>query len=311
MRIIFMGTPDFAVAALDALVEAKDPERHEVIAAYTQPPRPGGRRGRELTPTPVHARAAALGIEVRHPVSLRGADVQAAFAALGADVAVVAAYGLILPHAVLDAPRLGCLNIHASLLPRWRGAAPIQRAILAGDAETGVTIMRMEAGLDTGPMLAFWKTPIADKTNGDLTKELAHRGGWLIAHVLEDLPSYRDRPQPAEGITYAHKIDKPEARLNFVASAEQVLRQIHAFSPTPGAWFEYQGERIKILAAEHADLMGAAGKVMDDQLTIACRLRKGDRGAIRPTLVQRAGKPAMPTADLLRGFPIPAGTRLE
>ena len=247
---------------------------------------------------------------MRHPLSLKGADEQAEFATWGADIAVVAAYGLILPQVVLDAPRLGCLNIHASLLPRWRGAAPIQRAILAGDAETGVGIMRMEAGLDTGPVLAFQKTPIGNKTTGDLTAELSGIGSRLIVLVLEDLSRFPERPQPAAGVTYAHKIDKAEARINFCQPAEMVLRHIHAFAPAPGAWFEFNGERIKILAAEYVEEMGTGGKVRDDQLTIACRVSKGDRGAIRPTLVQRAGKPAMPTADMLRGFPIPAGTIL-
>ena len=302
MRIIFMGTPDFAVAALDALVKAG----HDIIAVYTQPPRPGGRRGRELTPTPVHARALELGIEVRHPLSLRTPEAQADFAALNADIAVVAAYGLILPQAVLDAPTHGCLNIHASLLPRWRGAAPIQRAILAGDGHTGVCIMQMEAGLDTGPVLDKEWTCVAEKTAGQLTDELAQMGGALIVNVLSDLPTFPATPQPAEGITYAHKIDKAEARLDFTPSAEQVLRQIRAFHPIPGAYFEWQGERFKILAADMTEGAGQPGTTLDDTLTIA-----SGSGAIRPILVQRAGKPAMPTADMLRGFPIPAGTRLE
>ena len=311
MRIIYMGTPEFAVPALEALVAAG----HEVVAAYTQPPRPGGRRGRELTPSPVHRRAAELGIEVRHPVSLKSEEEKAALAALGADIAVVAAYGLILPRAVLDAPRLGCLNLHGSLLPRWRGAAPIQRAILAGDAETGIGIMRMEAGLDTGPVLLEARTPIAAKTTGELTEELAHLGASLIVQVLADLPAYPETPQPAEGITYAHKIDKAEARIDFTQGAAQVLRQIRAFAPAPGAFFEFQGERIKIWCAERVALGGnippvfdystEPGFVIGNDLAIGC----GD-GAIRPTLVQRAGKPAMPVWDMLRGFPIPAGTRL-
>ena len=192
MKIIFMGTPDFAVPALRALVAAG----HEVIAAYSQPPRPGGRRGKELTPSPVHKAAQELGIAVRHPVSLKGADEQAEFAALGADIAVVAAYGLILPQAVLDAPTFGCLNIHGSLLPRWRGAAPVQRAILAGDAETGIGIMRMEAGLDTGPVLAEARTPVGRKTAGELTSELAEMGAALMVKVLADLPGYPEQPQP-------------------------------------------------------------------------------------------------------------------
>ena len=203
MRIIFMGTPEFAVPALIALVEAG----HEVIAAYSQPPRPAG-RGKQLQPSPVQREAEARGIPVRHPVSLKGADEQAAFAALDADIAVVAAYGLILPRAVLDAPKHGCLNIHASLLPRWRGAAPIQRAILAGDAETGVCIMRMEAGLDTGPVLHCAKTPVDQKSTGVLTTELAQMGGRLMVEVLADLAAYPAKPQPVDGITYASKIAK-------------------------------------------------------------------------------------------------------
>jgi len=301
MRIIYMGTPEFAVPALDALVAAG----HEVVAVYTQPPRPGGRRGRELTPSPVHRRAQELGIAVRHPVSLKGAEEQAAFADLQADIAVVAAYGLILPRAVLDAPRHGCLNLHGSLLPRWRGAAPIQRAILAGDAQTGVGIMRMEAGLDTGAVLLEGRTPIADKTTGEVTDELAQMGARLIVQVLSNLSAYPETPQSAEGITYAHKIDKAEARLDFSAGATQVLRQIRAFMPAPGAFFELEGERYKVLSATVEEGSGEVGVTLDDTLTIAC-----GTGAIRPTLIQRAGKPAMSTADLLRGHPIPAGTRL-
>ncbi len=301
MRVIFMGTPDFAVPALEALVAAG----HEVACVYTQPPRPGGRRGKELTPTPVHRKAAELGIPVRHPASLKGAEEQAAFAALGADVAIVTAYGLILPQAVLDAPRQGCLNIHASLLPRWRGAAPIQRAILAGDEETGVDIMRMEAGLDTGPVLLEGRTPIGGKTAGALTEELAQIGARLIVEVLADLSAYPERVQPEDGVTYARKIDKAETRIDFSQTARQAERQIRAFAPAPGAWFEFQGERCKVLAAELAQGCGAPGEVLDDALTIACA-----GGAIRPTLVQRAGRPAMATADLLRGWAIAAGTVL-
>jgi methionyl-tRNA formyltransferase len=224
MRIIFMGTPDFAVPALVALVAAG----HEVVAAYSQPPRPGGRRGKELTPSPVQREAEARGIAVRHPVSLKGAEEQAEFAAFDADIAIVAAYGLILPQAVLDAPRHGCLNLHGSLLPRWRGAAPIQRAILAGDAETGVGIMRMERGLDTGPVLLEGRTPVDGKTAGELTAELAQMGARLIVEVLADLPAHPEVPQADGGVTYASKIDKAEARLDFTQSAEQTLRQIRA-----------------------------------------------------------------------------------
>lgn len=301
MKIVFMGTPDFAVPALRALVAAG----HQVLAAYTQPPRPGGRRGKELTPTPVHRAAEELGIPVRHPLSLKGADEQAAFAALDADIAVVAAYGLILPRAVLDAPRHGCLNIHASLLPRWRGAAPIHRAILAGDSETGVTIMQMEAGLDTGPMLAKVTTPVDGKTTGELTEELAASGAELMVEVLADLPKYPPQVQPEEGVTYAHKIDKAETRIDWSQLAQQVERQVRAFAPAPGAWFEFEGERCKVLAAQLAEGQSAPGTVLDDALTIAC-----GSGAIRPTLVQRAGRPAMATQDLLRGWAIAPGAQL-
>jgi methionyl-tRNA formyltransferase len=300
MRVVFMGTPDFAVPALEALVAAG----HDVVAAYSQPPRPGGRRGRELVASPVQRRAEALGIPVRHPTSLRGAEAQAEFASWGADVAVVAAYGLILPQPVLDAPRLGCLNIHGSLLPRWRGAAPIQRAILAGDAVTGVTIMQMETGLDTGPMLATVETPIDGKTAGELTDELARRGAELLVEVLGNLSAYPPVPQP-EGATYASKIDKAETRLAFAQRAAAVLRQVQAFNP-PGAWFEYAGERVRVLAAAAGEGKGAPGQVVADApLTIAC---KG--GAVVPTLVQRAGRGVMDAGEMLRGFPIPVGAHL-
>ena len=300
MRIIFMGTPDFAVPALEALAAA-----HEVVAVYSQPPRPGGRRGRELTPGPVHKRALELGIEVRHPLSLKGVEEKQAFADVRADVAVVAAYGLILPRAVLDAPVHGCLNLHGSILPRWRGAAPIQRAILAGDAQTGVDIMQMEAGLDTGPVRASVRTSVAGKTTGALTDELAQSGARLIVQVLADLPAFPPVAQPEDGITYASKIDKSEARINFNAAADQVLRQVLAFNPAPGAFFEVEGERYKVLTADLAEGRGTPGLTLDDTLTIAC-----GSGAIRPTLIQRAGKPAMAVADLLRGRPFPAGTLL-
>lgn len=300
MRIIFMGTPDFAVPTLEALVAAG----HEVVAAYSQPPRPAG-RGKKLQPSPVQLAAEAHGIEVRVPVSLKGAEEQAAFAALGADVAVVAAYGLILPQAVLAAPRLGCLNVHGSLLPRWRGAAPVQRAILAGDATTGVTIMQMERGLDTGPMLATVETPVVGKTAGLLTTELAEKGAALMVEVLADIGAHPPVVQPEEGVTYAHKIDKAESRLDFTKTAIEVERQVRAFAPAPGAFFELEGERYRVLAAEVVEGEGAPGTVIDAALTIAC----GD-GALRPTIVQRAGRPAMDTAALLRGRAIAAGTVL-
>jgi methionyl-tRNA formyltransferase len=301
MRITFMGTPEFAVPTLSALVTAG----HDVVAVYTQPPRPAG-RGKALAPSPVQRRAEELGLPVRYPVSLKGAEAQAEFAGFGAHIAVVAAYGLILPRAVLDAPRLGCVNVHASLLPRWRGAAPIHRAILAGDAKTGVTIMGMEAGLDTGPMLATVETEVGRKTAGALTAELADLGADLLVTVLGDLDSYPPIAQPDEGVTYAAKIDKAEARIDFMASARQTERQVRAFAPTPGAFFEVAGDRVRILSAEPL-ITGAArpGLVIDEALTIAC-----NPGALRPTLVQRAGRGAMKPADMLRGFVIPVGTQL-
>ena len=309
-----MGTPEFAVPVLDALVAAG----HELVAAYSQPARAGGRRGKALVPSPVQARAKALGIPVHTPVSLRNAEAQAAFASHDADVAVVAAYGLILPQAVLDAPRHGCLNVHASLLPRWRGAAPIQRAILAGDAETGVCVMAMEAGLDTGPVRAEARTPVPGKTGGELTAELAVMGAGLMVAVLADLDLYLPVAQPDDGVTYAAKIDKAELRLDFERSAEAVERQVRAFNP-PGAWFEVEGERIRVLEAEPfpgegrgtgatGPILGPGlrrGPILDDALTIACAT-----GAIRPTLVQRAGRGVMTADELLRGLPIPVGTHL-
>ncbi len=295
-----MGTPDFAVPTLDALLAAK----HEVVAVYTQPPRPAG-RGKALLPSPVQRRAEAAGIAVRTPETLREPATQAAFAALDLDVAVVAAYGLILPAPILEAPRHGCLNVHASLLPRWRGAAPIQRAILAGDEETGVCIMQMERGLDTGPVLLRRTTPIDRKTAGALTAELAIMGGEMIVETLAKLDALTPEPQPAEGITYAAKIDKAETRLDFALAAVEVERQVRAFNP-PGAWFDYQGERIRVLAAQTVPAGDAApGTVVAENLAIACA-----DGAIIPTLVQRAGRAAMTAAELVRGFPIPKGTRL-
>lgn len=302
MRLAFMGTPDFAVPTLDALLAAG----HAVAAVYTQPPRPAG-RGKAPQPSPVQRRAEALGLEVRAPFSLRDADAQAAFAALDLDAAVVAAYGLILPVAVLAAPRLGCLNVHGSLLPRWRGAAPVQRAILAGDAETGVTIMQMEKGLDTGPMLHEAATPIDGKTAGELTGELAAMGARLMVEVLGDLAAFPPRIQPEEGVTYAAKIEKAEARLDFAHGAVAAERQVRAFNPAPGAFVEVGGERLRILAAEVIAGEGDAGMVVDDRLTIGCGARGG---LLRATRVQRAGKGAMAAGDLLRGFPIPSGTRL-
>ena len=305
MRIAFMGTPPFAVPTLAALHAAG----HEIVAVYTQPPRPA-QRGKKLQQSAVHLWAEAHGLPVRTPKSLRTEEAQGEFAALDLDVAVVAAYGLILPQAILESPREGCLNVHGSILPRWRGAAPVQRAILAGDTETGVTIMQMDAGLDTGGMRLIGRTPVAGKSAGELTDELAAMGAALMVEVLADLSACPPVAQPAEGVTYAAKIDKSEARLDFLVSAPQTERQIRAFNPVPGAFFELEGERYKILAADvvhPADTVAGAapGVTLDDALTIAC-----NPGAIRATRVQRAGKPAMDAAELLRGRPITAGTRL-
>lgn len=305
MRIAFMGTPPFAVPTLAALHAAG----HEIVAVHTQPPRPA-QRGKKLQQSAVHLWAEAHGLPVRTPKSLRTEEAQGEFAALDLDVAVVAAYGLILPQAILDAPREGCLNVHGSILPRWRGAAPVQRAILAGDSETGVTIMQMDAGLDTGGMRLIGRTTVAGKTAGELTDELAAMGAALMVEVLADLSACPPAPQPDDGATYAAKIDKSEARLDFLVSATQTERQIRAFNPAPGAFFELEGERYKILAADvvhPADTVAGAapGVTLDDALTIAC-----NPGAIRATRVQRAGKPAMDAAELLRGRPIAAGTRL-
>ena len=295
-----MGSPDFAVPTLYALVAA----RHEIVAAYCQPPRAAG-RGQGQQPTPVQRAAELLGIPVRSPASLKSAQQQEEFAGLGADVAVVAAYGLILPQPILDAPRLGCLNVHASLLPRWRGAAPIQRAIMAGDPITGITIMAMEAGLDTGPMLAAQEFAIGSKNAGEVTKELAIIGAQLMSQVLADFDSYPRVPQPEDGVTYAAKIRKEEARIDWAFPALQILHQVRGLAPFPGAWFEAHGERIKLLDAEVAEGDGQPGLVLDGNLRIAC-----GEGAIQPLLVQRAGKGPMGAEELLRGFAIAKGTIL-
>lgn len=297
-----MGTPDFAVPTLDALVHAG----HDLAAVYTQPPRRAG-RGKAPRPSAVHARAQALGLPVRTPLSLKEAEEQAAFAAIDAQVAIVAAYGLILPRAILAAPVMGCLNVHASLLPRWRGAAPIQRAILAGDAETGVTIMQMASGLDTGAMLATARTPIERKTAGELTHELARAGAALMLDVLADPEAHVPTAQTDADATYAAKTNKAEARLDFAAGAHQAERQVRAFNPAPGAWISHGGERLKILAAQIEPGEGEPGVLLDDALRIGC----GAGGTLRPTLVQRAGKGAMSPAELLRGFALPAGTRFD
>ena len=296
-----MGTPDFAVPALVALHAAG----HEIVCVYSQPPSRSG-RGKQLRPAPVHAKAEALGIPVRTPKSLRNAEAQAEFAALKGDIAVVAAYGLILPQEVLDAPTHGCLNIHASILPRWRGAAPIHRAVMEGDEETGVTIMQMEAGLDTGPMLHIVRTQVAHKTTGELTAELAELGAAAMVKVLGDLPAFAPQIQNDDQAIYAPKIDKAEARIDWADSAVAIENKVRGLAPFPGAWFEYEGERVKLLLTELADGSGAPGEVLDGQFTIAC-----GSGAIRPLRLQRAGKPAMDIADFLRGRPVSSGVVLD
>ncbi|MCW3780519.1 methionyl-tRNA formyltransferase [Defluviimonas salinarum] len=294
MRVVFMGTPEFSVAALEAVHAA-----HEVVCVYTQPPRPAG-RGKKDRPSPVQARAEALGLTLRHPVNLKGADAQAEFAALRADVAVVVAYGLILPQAVLDAPARGCLNIHTSLLPRWRGAAPIHRAIMAGDAETGVCIMRMEAGLDTGPVLLCERTAIGpEETTAELHDRLSAMGARAIVEALARLDALVAEPQPAAGVTYAAKIDKAEARVNWSRAAEDVDRQIRGLSPFPGAWCEIAGERVKLLRSRLATGAGAPGAVLSG-FTVAC-----GTGAVEILEAQREGKKPMLAAEILRGLTLP------
>ncbi|MGB3147555.1 MAG: methionyl-tRNA formyltransferase [Paracoccaceae bacterium] len=294
MKVIFMGTPDFAVPALRALAEA-----HEIVAVYSQPPRPAG-RGKKDRPSAVHLAAEALGLPVRHPVNFRDPADLAAFATLGADVAVVVAYGLILPVPLLAAPRWGCLNIHASLLPRWRGAAPIHRAIMAGDAETGVGIMQMEAGLDTGPVLAEARTIIgAEETTADLSSRLAAMGADLVLAVLADLPARSPAPQPAKGVTYAAKIDKAEARIDWAEPAATIDRKVRGLSPFPGAWCLMGEERLKLLRTRLADGTGTPGQVLSG-LTIAC-----GTGAIEILEAQREGKRPMAAEELLRGSNLP------
>ncbi len=301
MRVIFMGTPDFSVPVLDALVDAG----HEIAAVYCQPPRPAG-RGKKDRPTPVHARADALGLTVRHPTSLKSPDEQARFAALDADVAVVVAYGLILPQAILDTPRRGCLNIHASLLPRWRGAAPIHRAIMAGDAETGICIMQMEAGLDTGPVLLRKATPIGpEETTGALHDRLSAMGADLITAALDQLDELAATPQPDDGVTYATKIDKAEAAIDWTRPADDISRQIRGLAPFPGAWTTLGDDRIKLLGARVTTGDGAPGEALDDALTIAC-----GQGAVRITRAQRAGKGAQAAETFLLGQPVARGTML-
>lgn len=294
-----MGSPDFAVPSLNALVEAG----HDVICAYTQPPRPAG-RGKTEQKTAVHERAQELGIEVRTPKSLRDSEEQGRFRGLDADLAVVAAYGLILPKEILEAPKARCINVHASLLPRWRGAAPIQRAILAGDETSGVTIMQMDEGLDTGPMLNRLTLDIRGKNAGQVTEELANLGANALLDWLNH-PTPPE-PQPIAGATYARKIDKAETRIDWKKKAEEIERQVRTFAPSPGAWFEANGERIKLLEADaDSDASGEPGQVLDDSLCIAC-----GSGYIRALTVQRAGRAAMTPGELVRGFAIPKDTIL-
>ncbi len=302
MRIAFMGTPDFSVSALNALVDAG----HEIACVYSQPPRPAG-RGKKLRPSPVQARAEALGLDVRTPLNFKAKEDRAAFAALDLDAAVVVAYGLLLPQPVLDAPLHGCFNIHASLLPRWRGAAPIQRAIMAGDAETGVCIMQMELGLDTGPVALEARTPIhADDTAATLHDRLAVIGAASMVRVLDDLVhgALALTQQPAEGV-YAAKIDKAETRIDWTRPAAEIDRHIRGLSPFPGAWFELGGDRVKALLSGMADGQGAPGEVLDDALTIAC-----GSGAIQLKRLQRAGAGSMEAEVFLRGRPVGPGDRL-
>ena len=305
MRLAFMGTPEFSVGVLAELIAAG----HEIAAVYTRAPQPS-ERGHKLTPSPVHRFAEAQGLEVRTPKNFKSEQERSAFAALGLDAAIVVAYGLILPQTVLDAPVHGCLNLHASLLPRWRGAAPIQRAIQAGDHETGVTIMQMDAGLDTGPMLLDGRLPITDTTTaGGLHDDLSALGAKLIVMALEGLEAgtLQATPQPDDGVTYAAKLGKAEGRLDWTKPAAELARTVRAFDPWPGTWFEAGKERIKVLAAEAVanSSEAAPGTVLDDRATIKC-----GEGALRPTRLQRPGKGAMEAADFLRGFDFPKGTRL-
>lgn len=307
LRLVFMGTPAYALPSLEALVAAG----HELACVYSQPPRPT-RRGQRLEPSAVEARARALGLEVRTPRSLRPLDEALAFAALGADAAVVVAYGLILPPAVLAAPRLGCINAHASLLPRWRGAAPIERAIMAGDAETGVTIMRMAEGLDTGPMLLSRRVPIAaDTTAGALRERLSLLSAALLIEALDGLARGVLTPTPQDDVaaSYAAKLTPADERLDWRRPADELERLVRALNPKPGAHFMHRGERIKVWVAETFDRADgvAPGTVLDDRLLIAC----ADGSALRPLRLQRPGRNAMPVEALLRGYPIQKGEVIE
>ena len=301
LRLAFMGTPAFAVPTLAELIGAA----HDIVCIYSQPPRPKG-RGLAEEKSPVHKFAEAAGIAVRTPVSLKSADEQTAFAALELDAAVVVAYGLLLPRAILQAPKLGCINLHGSLLPRWRGAAPIQRAIMACDTETGVMAMKMEEGLDTGPVLTAERVAIGRKTYGELHDELARLGADLMGRTLGALErgAVELVPQPAEGVTYAKKIEKSETRIDWTRPAAALDCMIRGLSPAPGAWFEAKGERIKVLFADAVAAKGAPGEVLSD-LSIAC-----GEGALKPVAVQRAGRAAADWNAFLRGFPLQAGERL-
>lgn len=303
MRLAFLGTPEFAVPGLEALIAAG----HEIAAAYSQPPRPSG-RGHKLQNAPVHEAALRHGIEVRTPASLKSPEAQQAFASLNLDAAIVIAYGLLLPKAVLDAPRLGCFNLHGSLLPRWRGAAPIQRAIMAGDSGTGVMVMKMDEGLDTGPVLAEWRTSISDATTtGDLQTVLAREGAALMAATITRLATgpVPTQEQQADGITYARKILADEARIDWTRPARDVLRQIHGLNPAPGAWSMSGDARLKLLRVKMSPQSGASGAVIAAPLVIAC-----GTGSIDVVEIQRAGKGTQPVTDFLRGFPMPPGTTL-
>lgn len=301
LRLAFMGTPDFATPSLAELIAAG----HDIACVYTQPPRPKG-RGLAEVKSPVHTLAESAGLQVRTPRSLKDAHEQSAFAELKLDAAIVVAYGLILPAAVLEAPRLGCFNLHGSLLPRWRGAAPIQRAIMAGDAETGVQVMRMEEGLDTGPVLMTERVAVGRKTYGELHDELARVGADLLGRALVELEKggLIAQPQDRNGITYARKIEKAEARIDWKRSARELDWLIRGLSPSPGAWFEAKGERIKVLLAEPVAGSGPAGEVLSP-LVVAC----SDR-ALKLITVQRAGRAPMDADAFLRGFPLQKGERL-
>ncbi|GEO83616.1 MULTISPECIES: methionyl-tRNA formyltransferase [Alphaproteobacteria] len=309
LRIIFMGTPEFSVATLEALVAAG----HEVVAVYTQPPRPGGRRGLDLQKSPIHLAAERLGLPVLHPLNFRAQEDRVRFQAFGADVAVVVAYGLLLPEAILSGTRLGAYNGHASLLPRWRGAAPIQRAIMAGDAETGMMVMKMDKGLDTGPVALARTVPIGpDMTAGELHDRLSTVGAEAMVEAMSALEAgiLETVPQAEEGVLYAAKIDKAETRIDFSRDAAHVHNHIRGLSPFPGAWFELEvngkPERVKVLGATLADGEGRAGEVLDDALTIAC-----GGGAVRLTRLQKAGGKPLDAADFLRGMPVVPTTVLR